>query len=254
MKKLFYAGILGCTIFLAGCFETTQEITIHEDGTGVVSTTTDMSAMVNLAKQMGGGGDIDNLMNTNMDTSFSLASQADSLGAMTQNEKQMLNTGTMQVAMNMKADKFFTRLSFPFKNTNEIAAYNRLSSKVFGSKLKELMASSPQAAQLGGAELPAISSFDDYYDLNCSNGEIKRSINKERYATAENDEYLKGMKETGSMGIPVTATYVINLPRPATKVEAKDAVISEDKKKITIKVDIDDFFDHPEKLEYKIKY
>ena len=74
---------------------------------------------------------------------------------------------------------------------------------------------------------------------------IERTINKEKYAKAEADEYLQGIKQASAMGIPVTSTLIINLPRPAEKVEGANAKLSEDKKKLTVKVDIDDFFDHP---------
>ena len=56
------------------------------------------------------------------------------------------------------------------------------------------------------------------------------------------------------MGLSMKANYVINLPRPAKTVEGKGIKLSEDKKTITISSDLDDFFDDPSKLEYKIEY
>ena len=56
------------------------------------------------------------------------------------------------------------------------------------------------------------------------------------------------------MGLSMKATSVINLPRPAQKAEGKGIKLSEDKKKVTITADLDDFFADPAKLEYKIKY
>ena len=56
------------------------------------------------------------------------------------------------------------------------------------------------------------------------------------------------------MGIPVGVTCIINLPKPAEKVEGKNVTLSDDKKKVTIKADLDDLFNDPEKLEFKIKY
>lgn len=50
------------------------------------------------------------------------------------------------------------------------------------------------------------------------------------------------------------ATYVINLPRPATKAEGKYVKLSEDKMKVTISADIDDFFEDASAFEFKIKY
>jgi hypothetical protein len=62
------------------------------------------------------------------------------------------------------------------------------------------------------------------------------------------------LKEAGIMGIPVLTTQVINLPRPAKKAEGKNVKLSDDRKKVTIKSSIDDFYDEPAKMEYRIEY
>lgn len=102
--------------------------------------------------------------------------------------------------------------------------------------------------------MPAPSSFESYYDLAIEKGSIRRVLNKERYARAEEDEFLKGMRELSGMGLSMKSTYVINLPRPATKAEGKSLKLSEDKRKVTLSVDIDDFFDEPERLQYLIEF
>jgi hypothetical protein len=107
---------------------------------------------------------------------------------------------------------------------------------------------------MGGQEMPETSSFDDYYTLEISKGELKKKLNKEKYANVDKDEFLNGMKQAASMGIPVSSTYIINLPRPAEKAEGKNVKLSEDKMKITVTTTLDDFYDNPESLEFKIKY
>jgi hypothetical protein len=102
--------------------------------------------------------------------------------------------------------------------------------------------------------MPEPSSFDDYYTLEFSNGELTKKVNKDKYAGAESDEYLKGVKQVSSMGLTMKASYIINLPRPAQKAEGKNVKLSDDKKKVTISADIDDFFADPSSLEFKIKY
>ena len=83
-------------------------------------------------------------------------------------------------------------------------------------------------------KMPEPSSFDDYYKIEFSEGELMKKVNKEKYAGAESDEYLSGIKQAASMGLVMKATYVINLPRPATKAEGKYVKLSEDKMKVTI--------------------
>ena len=65
---------------------------------------------------------------------------------------------------------------------------------------------------------------------------------------------MKSLQQMSSMGSPITANYVINLPRPAKKAEGKALKLSEDKKKVTISVTSDDFFETPSKFEYRIEY
>jgi len=241
------------SIFLTGCFETTEEITLNEDGSGVLSNTSDMSAVINLMKNMGGADGLDKLTEQRLDTSISLGVMADSITGLSAEEKASLQHGTMRVKMDGKEEKYFTNLRFDFNNPEQISSFNKLSAKILGNRIKDMAGKEAAASGLGD-KMPEVTSFEDYYDLSYSKGEIKRTINKERYAKASSDEYLSGLKESSGMGIPITATYIINLPRPAEKVEGKNVTLSEDKKKITVKVDIDDFFDSPEKLEFKIKY
>ena len=90
--------------------------------------------------------------------------------------------------------------------------------------------------------------------VNFSNGVIAKTLNKEKYAKAGDDEYLKGVKEAAGMGLSMKANYIINLPRPAKKAEGAGVTLSADRKRVTISVGIDDFFDEPSKLEFKIEY
>lgn len=251
MKKTILSLIVG-TVLLTGCLETTQEITLKEDGSGTLSTTSDMSAVLGLAKQMG-GGEMEKAAEQVVDTTVLLGAKADSIPDLTSEEKELLKKGSMNMKFNLKNDEFKTRLNFPFSNPAEIGVFNKLTGKLLATAMKDQVGSSPMGGGMGG-EMPPFSSFDDYYTLEFSNGELKKKLNKDKYAFASSDEFLTGMKQAASMGIPVGATYIINLPRPAEKVEGKNVKLSEDKMKVTVKVELDDFFDDPEKLEFKIKY
>jgi len=55
MKKIVFSLITSVTLLLTSCLETTQEITLNEDGSGTISNTNDMSALIGIAKQMGEG-------------------------------------------------------------------------------------------------------------------------------------------------------------------------------------------------------
>lgn len=250
MKKIVAILIAASAILLTSCLETTQEITLNDDGSGTYVNTNDMGKVLTIAKNMGGAS-TDKIPQQAMDTSISFASVADSINDLSPEDKALLKKATMHIKMNVEDEQFITTMSFPFSALNEIQKFNHLSGKMMMESMKDKM---PGEMPGEAAGMPETSSFDDYYTLDFSNGELKKTLNKEKYAGVEKDEFLNGMKQAGAMGIPVTTTFIINLPRPAEKAEGKNIKLSEDKKKVTISSTMDDFFDNPETLEFKIKY
>ncbi|MFN8291651.1 MAG: hypothetical protein U0U70_15445 [Chitinophagaceae bacterium] len=252
MKKFVIAAAAAC-FALTGCLETTQEITLKEDGSGTVTSVSDMGALLDLVKSMGAGGDMEKAGDKVMDTTIALAEVTEKITDASAEEKQLLAKGSMGLKMNLKENTFSTSLNFPFTHTDQISVFSRLTNKVVGTLMKDEMASSPMGSQMGG-DIPPISSIEDYYILKFEKGEIKRTLNKEKYASVSSDEYLAGLKQAGAMGLEGHNTCVINLPKPAQKLEGKNAVLSDDKMKVTIKAGLDEFFETPEALEFKVKW
>lgn len=250
MKKTIFSLLTACSLFLVGCLETTQEVTINEDGSGTVSYTNDMSAVIGMLKQMGSGDDLKG-MDQAIDSTISLEKMTDSVQDLNEEEKAMMKSGVMHVNMDMKNEKFLTKLNFPFKSTASISICDKLSGKMIGEALKG-------QAMMGGSmesgDSPKMSGFDDYFKIVYSNGKIEKTLIKEKYEKVGEDEMMSSMKEGSAMGLGMKANYIINLPRPATRAEGKGITLSEDKKKVTIAVDMDDFFDEPAKFEYLIEY
>jgi hypothetical protein len=250
MKKLLFSLVAGTSVLLTSCLETTQEVTLNDDGTGTYVNTNDMGKLLSIAKNMGAASS-DKTVDEAIDTSISFVAVADSMPGFSTDEKELLKKGTMHIIMNMEDEKFTTAMSFPFSSLDEIQRFNSLSGKMMMESMKDKM---PSEMPMGMDAMPEPSSFDEYYTLEFSRGEIKKKLNKEKYANVEKDEFLNGLKQAAAMGIPVTSTFIINLPRPVEKAEGKNVKLSEDKMKVTILSTMDDFYDHPEALEFKIKY
>jgi hypothetical protein len=250
MKKMLFSLLAACSFFLVGCLETTQEVTINEDGSGTASYTTDMSALIGMLKQMGSGEDLKE-MNQVLDSTIAMSSVADSISDLSDSEKALMKKGEMKIEMDMKNEKFLTKLNFPFGQVTDITSLNQLSGKVVGEALK---GQGGMNGLTGDGGSPQMSTFEEYFKTVYTNGRIERTLIKEKYEKVGEDEFFKSMKEAASMGLGMKANYIINLPRPASKAEGKGITLSEDKKKITIAVDMDDFFDEPAKFEYLIEY
>jgi hypothetical protein len=250
MQKFILSILTAGTLFLTGCLETVQEVTLNDDGSGTYMNTNDMGKILAVAKNMGGAS-TDKLPQQAVDTSFSFASASDSMTNLSAEEKELLKKGSVHIKMNIADEQFLTKMSFSFSTLNDIQKFNKLSGKMMMESLKGQM---PAEMPMGDEGMPEPSSFDDYYTLEFSNGELQKKLNKEKYTNVESDEYLNGLKQAGAMGLPVVSTFIINLPRPAEKAEGKNVKLSEDKKKVTITSSMDDFYDNPESLEFKIKY
>ncbi len=251
MKKMLFSLLTACSFLLVGCLETTQEITINENGDGTASYTTDMSALLGMIKQMGGSEDMKGDDQV-IDSTISLKEIADSIPDLSDAEKSLMVKSVMQVNMDMKNEKFMTKLNFPFSTIDEISTCNQLAGKVVSEALKGQAGGMGALSEGGGS--PEMSSFEEYFKTVYTNGRIIKTLIKEKYETVGEDEFFKGMKEAAGMGLAMKANYIINLPRPATKAEGKGIILSDDRKKITIAVDMDDFFDEPAKFEYLIEY
>src|ERR1051326_1579722 len=251
MKKLIYFLLTGFMFFLAGCFETTQEITINKDGSGLFSNTTDLSNMVGLLKQMG-GDEVGKLKNT--DTTISLAGVADSIAGLSPQQKKIIDQGSMKLSLNMNDEKLIINLNLPFKKISDIPMLKEAMPRVSEAIIKKLPGTEQMPAGMSGGDSSKIKTFDDYYDVTMTDKLIFKTLNKEKYAAASDDESMKALKQMSGMGSPITSNYIINLPRPARKVEGKAIKLSGDKKKATLMVTSDDFFDDPSKFEYRIEY
>lgn len=253
MKRLLVPVFAICSFFLVGCLETTQEITLNEDGSGTVTNTNDLSALIGLAKQMGAGAEMEKSPVSVMDSSFTMKEGADSIPNLSLEEREMIRTATMRIKANMKEEKFLTLITIPFKNPGQIVPANKASAKAMAEAMKEQMKEG-QGAAVPMDQLPEQSSFDDYYKYEFSNGELTRKVDNDKYAGVESDEYFKGLKQAAAMGLEMKATYIINLPRPAQKAEGKKLKLSEDKKSISITGTLDEFLADASVFEFKIKY
>src|SRR6187399_1235202 len=121
MKKISWiAGLLVLLVF-SGCFDTVDEFTIAENGSGTFVNSLDMGKMLGLAKTMGGGNDeMKGLNKLKMDTVINLKDIKDSLKNLNATEKNIAATGKLRIQMDANDEKMNFSFSFPFSKTSEI--------------------------------------------------------------------------------------------------------------------------------------
>lgn len=253
MKKTVLLLAAGITLLLCSC-EVTKEISLQADGGGTLVSTTDMSGMIGMAK-MSGGADMEKMADSvRIDTTISMAKLADSIPNLSAEEKTFVDKGMLGLTIDMKEEKFVTKLHFPFTNTDQVGTLDKLSSRLIKEVLKQQMEKTGKMpAEMGSmGELPE-TSIDDYFLISYSKGLIERKLVPDKYANKDTDEGLKALQQMSSMGMGNTK-LIFNLPAPVKKTEGKSLTVSEDKKTVTIMTSAEDFFDNAKGLEFRIEY
>jgi hypothetical protein len=267
MKKISWIAGLFMLVVFSGCFDTVDEFTIAENGSGTFVNSLDMGKILGLAKTMGGGNDeMKDFEKLKVDTVVYLKNIKDSLKNLNEAEKKIAATGTLKIQVDAKEGKLNFTFTFPFSNTSEIAPIQSILKKakddVIDNTMTKLMGEGakkndgfPGGDEEDGEQKEGMgANLDQYYTTIYEKGRFSRKLNKEKYANVGDDKTLKSMQEMAQMGIPVNMKTVINLPKPAKKAEGKGVKLSDDKKKITIEGTLDDFFEDGSYFEYNIEY
>ena len=87
MKKISWIAGLFVLVFFSGCFDTVEEYTIAENGSGTFVNNLDMGKMLGLAKTMGGGDEMKEFEKLNIDTLINLKDLKDSMTKLNDAEK-----------------------------------------------------------------------------------------------------------------------------------------------------------------------
>lgn len=266
MKKISWiAGMLMLVAF-SGCFDTVDEFTIAENGSGTFVNSLDMGKVLGLAKTMGGGNDeMKDFEKLKTDTVVNLKDIKDSLKNLTDAEKKIAETGTIRIQVDGNEEKLNFTFTFPFSNTSEIPQIQSVLKKAKADVIDNIMTKLMDDGGNKNEELPGKqendgqpeemgANLDQYYTSVYEKGKFSRKLNKEKYANVSDDKSLKSMQEMAQMGMTINMKTVINLPKPAKKAEGKGVKLSEDKKKITMEGTLDDFFEDGTYFEYNIEY
>ena len=266
MKKISWIAGLVVLIILSGCFDTLEEVTINENGSGSFVNSLDMGKILGLAKTMGSGKDeMKDFDKLKMDTVIYLKDVKDSLKNLNAAEKNIAATGALKIVVDATNDKMNFTFTFPFSKISEIAGIQYILKKakqdIIGDIMQKIMGEEGGKNEAllgnedGGENKDDMgSNIDEYYTSVYEKGKFTRKLNKEKYANVEDDKSLKSLQEMAQLGMAINMKTIINLPKPAKKAEGKGLKLSDDKKKITMEGTLDDFFEDASYFEYDIEF
>src|SRR4030095_8617293 len=140
MKKISWIASLLMLVVFSGCFDTVDEFTIAENGSGTFVNSLDMGKVLGLAKTMGGGNDeMKDLDKLKTDTIVHLKDIKDSLKNLNEAEKKIAATGTLRIQVDAKEEKLNFTFTFPFSNASEIAPIQSILKKAKADVIDNLM-------------------------------------------------------------------------------------------------------------------
>jgi hypothetical protein len=272
MKKINWIAGLVMLVAFSGCFDTLEEVTIADNGSGTFVNSLDMGKMLGLAKTMGSGKDeMKDIDKLKMDTVIYLKDLKDSMKNLNAAEKNIAATGTLKIQVDANDDKMKFTFTFPFSKISEIDGIQSVLKKakqdVLDDTMKKIMGEESGKDEEGDKNQGLLgdqvedaknddmgANIDAYYTSVYEKGKFTRKLNKEKYAHVEDDKSLKSLQEMAQLGMAINMKTVINLPKPAKKAEGKGLKLSDDKKKITMEGTLDDFFEDASYFEYNIEY
>lgn len=250
MKSLRTLLICLTTITLTSCMELTDLIEIMENGSGKLSTTTDLAMMVDMMAAMG-GEEFEKHKGEKVDTVFLIKDLVKNSKNLTAEQKELLADGTMAVKMDLANKEFHIRSGFRFANISRLQ--DLIHAKGLMPAIDETI---PNLSGSGdnGAKNPDINILFTVFDYKTNRGSIVRTVNTERLKKLLEDKKLDDLKAGSDMGMEVVYKTVLNLPA-AAKVSGHDnATLSVDKKTVTIRDNLFELFLKPEKFSFTVTY
>lgn len=253
MKKLFSLLLIVSLFSLTGCLEIIRDVTINENGSGSFVSSIDMGEIFEIARSMGQEKQLEEARGKQVDTTLLLKQLAEQDEKLPAEDKLLLKEGNIRVVINVDSNLFYSKATLPFKKVEDINKVNLLSQRLLSKSMDNFLETKdPNQVDDEPRDLGA--TFDEYYITTYSKNSIEKKLNKEKYGSVENDEALKAMQEGAAMGMEVKSKIIYRLPRAAKKVEGKNAVLSEDKKTVTISTGLNDFVTDGTALEFKISF
>jgi hypothetical protein len=259
MKKLRYIFLTIVVVFFVSCYEVNEEIVINENGSGTYHTKMDMSALIDMMQTFAGEEELMKQgLDKSIDTTIYMRNVLDSAKDATPEQKELLKDGKMGLRMDIKEKIFKADLDFPFKNYDGLQMLmSGAGSGGLANVFKNVFGKADEQKQQLDAPKDPGSGLDELntvFDVTVKNGLISKILNQEKYKALKEKPELAQMKAMTGAGMEIMYTTTIKLPRPVKKVDNTNIKLSDDKKTVTIKYNLLDIFDNPEKFSYTLEF
>jgi len=261
MRILKLMVVAFATVCLTSCLEINESVEIKENGSGQMTSSLDMSQLIDMMQAMG-GEEFEKKKDEKLDSTIFLKDLVDTAKNLTAEQKSLMRNGKMHIKMNFEEKVFKLDMNYPFTSLENLQKLNAAMSDGklgFGTLMKDAMGGNKQQPGLdqpniSDSETPEMDQLMGIFDYNVSNGLIKKSVNPEKLKKLLDNPKMAEMQQGADMGIEVLYNVTYKLPRPVKKVDNPKAKISEDKKTVTIRTNLMDIFTKSDQFAYTIEY
>ena len=258
MKQLLLAI---ASVFLLTSCNFTEEISFNPDGSGEFIMRYDMSEVMKTIEEMGGEKKDDGEKKKKVDSTMyfkdMLVVKADSIATLPQDEQDRLKS-LENIVIKMKMDEeagvFDIGFGATFTSLQELpeALLKIDEAKKLNSE------SNSQFGKMGeSAVAKASEDVFEYVDFTFDGKTFSRSIKEGFEQSAEDMETLDAeiseMGDSKAMFEAMSYTLVYNFPKNVKSVTNKNAVISDDKKTVTLKMNFIEMIKYPEQMAIDVE-
>lgn len=263
MKLLKYVLVLVLLGFLASCYEVNEEIVINEDGSGTYLTKMDMSQLIDMMQTFAGEEELTKEgLDKAIDTTLRMKDLLDSAKDVTPEQKALMAGGTMKMQMNIKEKLFKMDLHFPYSNPGNLqklmegqgnsgAGFTDMFKEFFGGDKK---APADTTKIIDEAKEPDMEDIAGIYEVTVRNGLISKKTNPVKYKALMARPEMEQVKKMAASGMEILYTTTIKLPRPVKNANNSIIKLSEDKKTVTMRYNLLDMLETPDKYAYTLEY
>ncbi|MFT3825836.1 MAG: hypothetical protein QM731_18095 [Chitinophagaceae bacterium] len=259
MIKLRFLLLTLFCFLLVSCYEVNEEIDIKADGSGTYVANMDMGQLLEMLQSFAGEEELSKEgMDRPIDTTILMSSVLDSAKDVTPEQKAVMKDGKLAFKMNVKEKIFKLNTSFPYSGLNNLqvlmtsgkngAGLTDIFKNIFGGKGED------KSKQLDAPVDPDMGDFSDIFDVTVKDGLISKKLNVDKFKALSSRPEMEQVKQLSGSGMEVMYTTTIHLPRPVKKADNPLIKLSEDKKTVTMKYNMLQLLDTPEKFSYTIEY
>ncbi len=254
MKKLYISLFILLIFSLSSCVDLEEVYDFHADGSCNVTYNFDMSTAVSV---------LANLLPDSVRKSAQYSEVKDTTvnfyGILPDTTQQKMDSNQVVMArgsdlvlmMNLRRNMMKASIRHSADNAAELNYYlKNISKMVSREHLNSVLPNSKGLKNFDGSEFVL---GQDYYNYNIGPHQFYRTIDKVKFsAYIKKNEQL--FKLSRAMLIDMPYKIKLNFPEPVVKVDNAKALISEDRKTVTLETNIEDAFKNPDIMNLKIEY